>query len=88
MGLTEILVEIAGWMGAILILGGYILVSFGKLTGQSKIYQWMNIFGAIGFTINSGWHGAIPNAALNVIWIGIGVYTLWSVRNAGRKQID
>ncbi|MGH8284600.1 MAG: hypothetical protein ACRETT_02405 [Steroidobacteraceae bacterium] len=36
----------------------------------------MNVAGAIGFIINSGWNGAIPSAALNVVWLAIGLYAL------------
>jgi hypothetical protein len=73
-------VEAAGWLGALLILAGYLLVSSGKLTGQSRLYQWMNIVGAAGFVINSGVRGAIPSAALNVVWLLIGAVTLWRIR--------
>lgn len=81
-GLTpfEIAIEVAGWMAALLILSSYFLVSTGKLAPKSLAYQAMNIVGAAGFVINSGWNGAIPSAILNVMWIGIGVYTLWSSR--------
>jgi hypothetical protein len=54
-------------------------LSTGRLTGQSATYQWMNVFGAIGFVINGWWHGAIPNAAMNVVWAAIGVFTLWRI---------
>jgi hypothetical protein len=73
------LVEIVGWIGAALILLAYLLLSMGKLTGQSAVYQWMNVFGAAGFTVNGWWHGALPSAALNVIWMLIGGVTLWRV---------
>ena len=80
----ELLIEAAGWAGALLILGSYILVSAGKLTGQSAAYQWMNIAGAAGFVVNSGWHGAIPSTALNVVWLAVGLFTLWRLsRKAG-----
>lgn len=75
--MIELLIEAAGWAGALLILGSYILVSAGKLTGQSAAYQWMNIAGAAGFVVNSGWHGAIPSTALNVVWLAVGLFTLW-----------
>jgi hypothetical protein len=39
----------------------------------------MNVFGAAGFIVNSGWNGAIPSAALNIIWMGIGVVALWRI---------
>ena len=78
----ELLIEAAGWAGALLILGSYILVSAGKLTGQSAAYQWMNIVGAAGFVVNSGWHGAIPSTALNVVWLAVGLFTLWRLSRA------
>ena len=77
---TEIAVEVAGWAGAALILFAYLLLSMGRLTGQSSLYQWMNVFGAAGFVINGWWHGAIPSAALNVLWMLIGGFALWRIR--------
>jgi hypothetical protein len=70
-------------MGASLILAAYLLVSMGRLTGQSPLFQWMNVFGAAGFVINSGYHGAVPSAALNVVWLMIGVVALWRIRKRG-----
>ena len=74
---VEIAVEVAGWAGAGLILLAYLLLSTGKLTGQSPLYQWMNVIGAAGFMINGWWHGALPSAALNLVWMGIGGFALW-----------
>ncbi|MDQ3470990.1 MAG: hypothetical protein M3428_01180 [Pseudomonadota bacterium] len=75
----EIGIEVAGWTGAALILLGYLLLSAGKLTGQSATYQAMNVVGAAGFIVNGWWHGAIPNTALNVVWMLIGGVTLWRI---------
>lgn len=75
----RLLIEIAGWTGAGLILLAYLLLSSGRLTGQSRLYQWMNVVGAAGFVLNSGWNGAIPSAALNVVWLLIGAVTLWRI---------
>lgn len=74
------LVETAGWIGAALILGSYVLVSVGKLQGRSRTFQWMNVAGAAGFVVNSGAHGALPSTALNIIWLGVGLATLWTLR--------
>ena len=68
----EIAIEVAGWAGAALILLAYLLLSAGRLTGQSLTYQGINVVGATGFVINGWWHGAIPSAALNVLWLLIG----------------
>jgi hypothetical protein len=51
----------------------------GRLTGQSPAYQAMNIVGAAGFIVNGWWHGAIPSASLNVIWMMIGSFALWRI---------
>jgi hypothetical protein len=75
----EFAVEVAGWVGAGLILLAYLLLSMGKVTGQSPLYQGMNIVGAAGFIINGWWHGAIPSAVLNVIWMMIGGVALWRI---------
>ena len=58
--MQSLLIEAAGWIGAALILGSYILVSTGRLEGRSRAFQWMNIVGAAGFAINSGAHGRSP----------------------------
>ena len=55
------------------------LWSAGRLTASDRAYQWMNVLGAIGFIVNSGWNGAIPSAALNVVWAGIGMAALWKI---------
>jgi hypothetical protein len=83
---VKIAIEIAGWIAAVLILTAYGLLSAGKLTGKSVAYQVMNIVGAIGFVINTGYNGAFPSAVLNVIWVGIGVWALVKIRmNRGRE---
>ena len=76
---TELAVEIAGWGGAVLILLAYLLLSAGRLTGQSLAYQAMNVVGAAGFVINGWWHGALPSAVLNVLWLLIGAIASWRI---------
>jgi hypothetical protein len=76
---VQIAVEVVGWAGAALILLAYLLLSVGRLSGQSLVYQAMNVVGAAGFVINSWWHGAIPSAALNVLWLLIGAVASWRI---------
>ncbi len=80
----KLAVEVIGWAGAALILGAYALLSAGRVRAESLTYQLMNILGAAGFVVNSGWNGALPSAAMNVIWMGIGIYAL---RRRHRLQI-
>ncbi len=71
-----LIIEIIGWAAALVILASYLLVSMGKLSGTSPAFQWMNVAGAAGFIVNSGWHGALPSAVLNIAWAAIGIFTL------------
>ena len=79
-------VEIDGWVGAVRILAAYALLSLRKLHGRSALYQWMNVIGSAGFVVNSGWNGAYPSAALNVVWLGIGGYALLKPRRPQLKS--
>ncbi|MBV2146927.1 hypothetical protein KRZ98_01290 [Sphingobium sp. AS12] len=80
----NILVEIVGWTGALLVLGAYLGVSSGRLTGESTAFQWLNALGAAFFVLNTWWHGAIPSMVLNIIWSGIGFVALWRIARRDR----
>src|SRR3546814_2514766 len=86
MSAEVIIVEVIGWTAAAIILAAYILLSLGKLDGRSYLYQWMNVIGAGGFIVNSGYNGAIPSAVLNIVWAGMGLFTLWSVWRARSEE--
>nr|WP_037503276.1 hypothetical protein [Sphingomonas jaspsi] len=75
-----LIIDIVGWIGAGLILGAYALLTAGKVDAKSYVYQGMNVVGALGFIANGWWHGAMPSAVLNIIWAGIGLVALWSIR--------
>ena len=77
--MLDVAIEIVGWAAALLILAAYALLTSGRLKPDSRAYQWMNVVGAAGFILNSGWNGAIPSAALNVVWAGIGLAALWRI---------
>ena len=76
------LIEGIGWLGALLVLVAYGLVSAERVSSRSFSYQAMNIGGAVGLVVNSAWNGAIPSAVVNLIWIGIGVYALTARRGS------
>ena len=77
----HILVDILGWVGTILYLVAYALVSMKKVEGDSVLYQGMNIAAGTLLVINTLYLRAYPSAGLNVAWIGIGMVTL------GRKWL-
>ena len=88
MNLLQIMIEVIGWTAAAIILASYVLLSLGKLEPRGAAYQWMNVVGAGGFVINSGYNGAIPSAVLNVVWAGIGLFTISIVWRARRTPLS
>jgi hypothetical protein len=63
-----------------------LLVTTEKLTGRSPLFQWMNLVGASGFIVNGVWHGAIPSAVLNIVWVGIAAYALVRIAKRRRRE--
>lgn len=80
MTIVEILIEIIGWIGSVLIVGAYALNLNGKLEANDMRYIWANIIGAVFFMINSYSHGAMPSVVVNVIWIGFAINTILQIR--------
>jgi len=70
----KVIIEIIGWAAAATMLSAYMLLTSGRLSSNSGVYQWMNVLSGAGFILNSGWNGAYPSAFLNVIWMTIGIY--------------
>ena len=82
--MAALLIEIAGWTGALLILAGYALLTSGRVTAQSPLYQWLNVVGAAGFIVNGLANEAYPSAGLNIVWMGIGAVALWKIAKPRR----
>jgi len=82
----ELLVDIIGWIGMVLLLGAYTLLTLKKLRGDGWIYQLMNLFGGISVAVNSAYYGAIPVAVLNTAWFLIGIYGFVSARKQRTRE--
>lgn len=72
-------VEIAGWAGMIMTLLAYVLISFGKTKADTKLYQYLNLFGVIGLGINVFAKGAWPVLGLEIVWAGVAITALWRI---------
>jgi hypothetical protein len=69
-------INVLGWIGVAALLAAYWLVSTQKTTGNSRMYQGMNLLGATLVLANSLYYGAYPSVGVNAAWIAIGAYTL------------
>jgi hypothetical protein len=76
------LIDALGWVGAACLLLAYGLTSVGRLPPEGWRFQLLNLFGALALALNSAYHHAWPSAALNLVWIGIGLAALL---RAGRR---
>ncbi len=74
--MSALWVEVAGWIGALFILGSYTLLTTGRVKPYSRVYQWMNLVGALGFVINGAENRAYPLMTLNIIWVGLAIYSM------------
>ena len=63
--MASLLIEIAGWTGAALVLLAYFLLTHKKLDRESKIYHGMNLVGGLLAGVNAVINQAYPYAALN-----------------------
>ncbi|MGC8750486.1 MULTISPECIES: CBU_0592 family membrane protein [Hydrotalea] len=84
----QILVEIIGWIGALLLLGSYYLNMSGKLSAKAPLYIWSNLIGGLCFIINSSYHHAFPSVMVNIIWIGIAIGALIKSQQQKRGTVS
>ena len=69
-------IDIVGWIGVVVLLLAYWLVSTKRMEGSGAPFQVLNIAGAAGLIVNSYYYGALPSVGVNVAWIAIGGYAL------------
>ena len=73
----DLLIEIVGWIGSILIVGSYYLNIQGKLDSKDSKYIWANLMGGICFIINTYAHHAYPSVAVNIVWVIIALLAIF-----------
>ena len=79
------LIDVLGWIGAIEVIIAYVLVSTNKMTGESVIYQLLNLTGAILLIIQTLYLKAYPSAFVNVIWTFIAAYSIIKIAGKAKK---
>jgi hypothetical protein len=82
----KVFVEVVGWLGALMMLSAYILLTLGRLKAQAPLYHWLNIVSGAGLICNSSWNGAYPSVCINVVWLIIGLYGVFGRASATVSQ--
>jgi hypothetical protein len=70
---SSLFLTLAGWLGALGTVTAYALLTFGKLTSTSATFQSLNIAGAALLCVSATVSQAWPSAAVNAVWIVIGL---------------
>jgi hypothetical protein len=79
-------IALLGWVGAAVLLAAYALVSTKRITGDSAVFQGLNMAGGAALALNSAANGAWPSAALNVVWVAIGAVAMFRLARARSRQ--
>ncbi len=75
-----------GWVGAGLLLLAYFLLIHKDLTSRSRMYQWMNIIGALLLSVNTFSIKAYPSFVTNILWFIVGLYGMFHAVRHFRSQ--
>jgi branched-subunit amino acid transport protein AzlD len=62
------IIEIYGWLGTFSVIGAYALVSFSFIESSSLVYQFLNLFGALGIVLSSYTKRNMQPVILNIFW--------------------
>jgi len=66
--------EIVGWLGVLLVLLAYSLVTVEVLLASSPVYLMLNSIGALALTTKALKQRSWQFVALNVVWLAIALY--------------
>lgn len=75
------LYSIIGWVGMILIILAYFLLSTKKLKSKSIIYHLLNLLGGAGIIVSAFTTQSWPAMILNIIWMIIAVFSIYKIIN-------
>ena len=69
--------NVAGMLGAALLIGAYVLYSMGSIQATGLEFQVMNILGALGLTISSIYKKNWAAVAVFLAWGALSAYTVY-----------
>lgn len=70
------LIEIIGWIGTILLITAYLLISLEKVNGTNKLYQLMNLAGAVAIGIKAFSNSTWQVVTVEIFWGAVSILAL------------
>jgi len=74
-----VLINIIGWLGAVLYIIAYLLLTIEVIPSSSFIYHFLNVLGAVGLTINACYLKDSPNIIVNLVWLLIALAAIGNI---------
>lgn len=81
------LFDVLGWVGAVMILGAYGLITLGRWRSDSLSYQVTNAVGAVALLVWACSIAAWQSALINAVWVVVGVVGLWRIRARSSRPV-
>lgn len=81
----DMMIEVLGWVGAVMVLGAYALLSARKLPSDSYTYHGINMLGSLFLIIYASYKIAWANVLVNVVWLLIGAAAMFALWRSGRS---
>lgn len=81
----ELLIDIIGWTGSVMVIAAYGLNSYQKLDSKALAFLLLNLVGGIFLIVYSYYYSAFANTFINVVWVVIAVPALIAYWRRGRK---
>jgi hypothetical protein len=85
--MTDLTIDILGWIGSLLLVTAYWLNSKNLINAQTRAYQLLNIVGSLTLMINTFYYGAYPSSSVNIIWLLMGLYHITKIFKNKQKTI-
>ena len=73
LALATWLLPTIGWSGGVCTLVAYLLLIRRRISAASSLYLSLNLLGSACLALSTSAAHAWPSAAVNVIWLGIGL---------------
>lgn len=85
--MTDLIVDLLGWTGSIMLVTAYWLNSKNRINAQTLLYQILNIAGSLFLMINTIYYGAYPSSSVNIVWLLIGLIHITAILKNRHKTI-
>ncbi|MGS2740411.1 CBU_0592 family membrane protein [Sinomicrobium sp. M5D2P17] len=70
---------IIGWIGAIVFIIAYFLLSVKLISAEKPLYHYLNAIGGVCLVVNALHLSDLPNVVVNVVWTSIALLAVYRI---------